>query len=334
MGISLGRFVVLMLAPSSFASAAPPGAAGTADGWRSDVSKAILEGRCDDARMIALRAGDLDVAEQALRLCIRTPPENKSPSAPPKSTTGLGVNVPPQADTREGLGDTTTHSQNQPIPARDIAPKADLSAQRSHQGGGDLGAPVNPSCDVHIWLSRKVNNFDVTTAALLGAPLESLMGNEKEEKTKDLFSEQIASQFFRSKLENGRVLFNGDNIGLRVTFYRDDFINFTDISNSTRKSNSLNTCYIEYYVDNIEFAQSPIYGTTIVYRISSRDFRGPTMITSKISNSKKLKERYPPKSIEFSDQSISAMKDAVNSGIIFNIAEKMRFAQSNRWIPN
>ena len=333
MGISLGRFVVLMLAPSSFASAAPPGATGTADGWRSDVSKAVLEGRCDDARMIALRAGDLDVAEQALRLCIRTPPENKSPSAPPKSTIGLGVNFPPQADTRGNPGDTTTQSQNQPIPARYITPKADLPAQSSYQGAGDLGAPVNPSCDVHIWLSRKLNNFDVTTAALLGAPLESLMGNEKEERTKDLFFEQIDGRFFRSNLDNRRALFNGENIGINVEFYRDDFSKFTDPSNSNRNSNSSNTCYIEYYVDNIEFVQSPIYGTTIVYRISSRDFRGPTMITSRISNSKKLKERYPPKSIDFADQSISAMKDAVNSGIIFNIAEKMRFSQSNRWIP-
>lgn len=38
------------------------------------VSQAVLEGRCDDARRIALEAGDLDAADKAMRLCTPAPP--------------------------------------------------------------------------------------------------------------------------------------------------------------------------------------------------------------------------------------------------------------------
>lgn len=51
---------------ASGASAAP---SDLATPWKAQVSKAILEGRCDDAKTLALQANDLDVAEQALRLC-------------------------------------------------------------------------------------------------------------------------------------------------------------------------------------------------------------------------------------------------------------------------
>lgn len=42
--------------------------------WKSRVSAAILAGRCEEAKAIALGANDLDVAEQAVRLCVSKVP--------------------------------------------------------------------------------------------------------------------------------------------------------------------------------------------------------------------------------------------------------------------
>lgn len=47
------------------------------------VSKAVLEGRCDDARRIALEGGDLDAADKAARLC--APAASNTPAAAPAS---------------------------------------------------------------------------------------------------------------------------------------------------------------------------------------------------------------------------------------------------------
>ncbi len=38
--------------------------------WKAELSRAILEGRCTEAKTIALKANDLNLAEQALRLCV------------------------------------------------------------------------------------------------------------------------------------------------------------------------------------------------------------------------------------------------------------------------
>lgn len=40
----------------------------------ADVSSAVREGRCDDAKMLALNANRLDVADQAMRLCTPAAP--------------------------------------------------------------------------------------------------------------------------------------------------------------------------------------------------------------------------------------------------------------------
>ena len=56
--------------------------------WKAQVSKAILEGRCDDAKTIALQANDLDVAEQALRICKPATKEITTPVAAPEPTKG------------------------------------------------------------------------------------------------------------------------------------------------------------------------------------------------------------------------------------------------------
>lgn len=54
---------------------------------RSQVSTAVLEGRCDDAKTIALQASRIDLAEQALRICTPKPVhaavKTQTPSAAP-----------------------------------------------------------------------------------------------------------------------------------------------------------------------------------------------------------------------------------------------------------
>jgi Gram-negative bacterial TonB protein C-terminal/Sel1 repeat len=63
----LGIFLLSILVVGSGSAAFA--AQDTSPSWKAQVSKAILEGRCDEAKSIALQANDLDVAEQALRLC-------------------------------------------------------------------------------------------------------------------------------------------------------------------------------------------------------------------------------------------------------------------------
>ncbi len=80
-------FLAALSGPASVSLAAP--VSGDTS-WKSQVSKAILEGRCDEAKSIALQANDLDVAEQALRLCkpsvTPVPPIDSNAYAPIKPT--------------------------------------------------------------------------------------------------------------------------------------------------------------------------------------------------------------------------------------------------------
>jgi hypothetical protein len=41
--------------------------------WRKAVSTAVLAGRCEEAKRIALENGDLDGADLAMRLCVPRP---------------------------------------------------------------------------------------------------------------------------------------------------------------------------------------------------------------------------------------------------------------------
>ena len=72
------------------AAAISPGyaSAQAADGnqWTAQVTKAVAEGRCEDAKTIALLNGNLDLAERALKLC--TP--SKAPVSVPAVSPALG----------------------------------------------------------------------------------------------------------------------------------------------------------------------------------------------------------------------------------------------------
>jgi len=59
-------FVAGLLGWATAALAAP---AGINTSWKAQVSRAILEGRCDDAKTIALKANDIDTAAKAVMLC-------------------------------------------------------------------------------------------------------------------------------------------------------------------------------------------------------------------------------------------------------------------------
>jgi len=64
--------------------AATPETAAKEAPWKAELSRAILEGRCTDAKTIALKANDLNLAEQALRLCV----PNDVAKARPSDVTG------------------------------------------------------------------------------------------------------------------------------------------------------------------------------------------------------------------------------------------------------
>lgn len=49
---------------------APQDAAAAQPAWKSAVAKAVLEGRCADAKRIALQNGDLEAAKLGVDLCV------------------------------------------------------------------------------------------------------------------------------------------------------------------------------------------------------------------------------------------------------------------------
>jgi len=75
--------IALLLAGCASGALAAPSDVATP--WKAQVSKAILEGRCDDAKNIALQANDLDVAEQALRICKPATKATTTPSSVPNA---------------------------------------------------------------------------------------------------------------------------------------------------------------------------------------------------------------------------------------------------------
>ncbi len=103
------------------------------------VSTAVLEGRCDDARAAALQANNLDLAEQAVRLCKPKPPpkvaagksaavrEKPAPVAaqPAKKAVGISAVQPvPKAV-------TPVNRPQQPPPAKDRAEVADTERAKA-----------------------------------------------------------------------------------------------------------------------------------------------------------------------------------------------------------
>lgn len=87
------------------------------------ISKAILEGRCEDAKTVALTSSRLDLADQAMRLC--------TPAAKPPTAAKPGMrNVAPPP--------VRVNNVSAPLPSAKIAPtpQADLLfAEPTGQGG-------------------------------------------------------------------------------------------------------------------------------------------------------------------------------------------------------
>ena len=84
-------FVVALLGWATAALAAP---AGVNTSWKAQVSRAILEGRCNDAKTIALKANDIDTAAKAVMLC---KPGSKSSAIVAKKTSGAATKPNNQA---------------------------------------------------------------------------------------------------------------------------------------------------------------------------------------------------------------------------------------------
>ena len=61
--------------------------------WMAEVAKAAADGRCDEAKTIALRNGSLDVAERVLKLC--TPSKATAPAVQPVQAETVQHPLPP-----------------------------------------------------------------------------------------------------------------------------------------------------------------------------------------------------------------------------------------------
>ena len=102
---------------------------------RTQVSTAVLEGRCDDAKTIALLASRIDMAEQAMRLCkpkvveVAPTPKLSAKAAKGVAVKGKGVSSMPSKavasnQTKPAAVPNTPDATNKPFPR----PKTDYSS--------------------------------------------------------------------------------------------------------------------------------------------------------------------------------------------------------------
>lgn len=98
------------------------------------ISNAILEGRCEDAKTVALTSSRLDLADQAMRLCkpaakqstIVKPPANKMPQRPPVVVKPVVNNITPsftpvETKTQASADLTKPATSAKPYPPRSAA---------------------------------------------------------------------------------------------------------------------------------------------------------------------------------------------------------------------
>ena len=92
---NVGRalFVAALLGWATAALAAP---AGVNTSWKAQVSRAILEGRCNDAKTIALKANDIDTAAKAVMLCKPKSKPKPKPAAPTVKEDTSGIKAVPK----------------------------------------------------------------------------------------------------------------------------------------------------------------------------------------------------------------------------------------------
>jgi len=72
---------------------------------RSQVSTAVLDGRCEDAKTIALQASRIDMAEQALRICT---PKKVQPAVKTPKSSAAPHSAPQQAFAKQSTPNITT----------------------------------------------------------------------------------------------------------------------------------------------------------------------------------------------------------------------------------
>jgi len=140
---------------------------GTTPPWKRDVSTAVLEGRCEDARVIAIKAGDFDLAEQALRLC--HPQSITSPNSPaPKQAAIEPANLKDRLARAQDFYDKADYSAAFPL-LRDLANDGDPDAQNKlglmYQQG--LGISKN-SAEGLNWFKKAASNGSKLASYNLG----------------------------------------------------------------------------------------------------------------------------------------------------------------------
>ena len=143
---SIERARVDQLATERAAAAQEAEAARLADqDLRTRVSQAVLEGRCEDAKTIALLASRIDMAEQALRIC--KPQATKSPSAAGRVAATQG-RTPPATPKASAI----TAVQPKQTPA---SPAPNRALQPTSVGSPPSQSPMVPDFPTQMMLAEQ-----------------------------------------------------------------------------------------------------------------------------------------------------------------------------------
>ena len=247
--------------------------------WMAEVAKAAAEGRCEEAKTIALRNGSLDVAERVLKLC--TPSKTVPPAVQPVQA--VAKPTPPAAQRPQAPVQTKT-SEPVPMPAQ----VAEVPLPPPTLQTNITSAPAQ--CELHVWPAPEVK-----------ALTEGVIWNDVVNKAFDPSKGGIARP--EALTDKGQVaLLTGlplpAMLGLSAVavILHDAPLPRTAMSGKQRHASSTSTCYSELILSQMIYANSPLAGASLKTLLVIRRFGAAADVQASFSTwADRPLKMFPPK---------------------------------------
>lgn len=252
---------------TGFLALSTPGLAQAAKAnvWDSEIAPAIQQGRCADAEAIALKAYDVGVAEQALRLCrssaqrpvtVSPPPRVQpqplvlKPAAPaPVAPPVVRPSAPPPVATipEAKPPEAKPEAQTAPPEAKPVVVQTPTPAPIS------VALENAERCEVHIWVNTFVNYADLsagtfTGGGLLGGLLSAEISREKAKTIVPKLNAVLTQDFIVEAIKGARSGIKGDAAPLQYVVESGNLEEKAYDKVSGRSSPSTSKCYEEIFV--------------------------------------------------------------------------------------
>lgn len=177
------------------------------------VSTAVLEGRCDDAKVAALQAGNLDLAEQAMRLCKPKPAAKVAPGR------GAAGKVMPASQATPTAMRASSARPPEAAPARPTSPAVASALSQSDQGSaaykrGDYATALS-------WYRKAADQGQALAQYSLGVMYTNGQGVLPDHATAFSWYQKAAAQGnANAQTSLGAMYYNGQDYAAAVSWYR------------------------------------------------------------------------------------------------------------------